>query len=154
MDRREVLLHNDNLGLLTLLPITFSTLWAARSLKCRPPRPAQCSHRASRPQSSGAAGESRWLSWAPVPNKPTVSVDVKQHFNQSAVRHLFAVPLPPLPPPPHSPHGPITERRRITTVIMGVPAPRELPAISLMVCESGQIGFALGVARKFKSIYG
>ena len=26
--------------------------------------------------------ESRWTSWAPVPNKPTVSVDVKQHFNQ------------------------------------------------------------------------
>ena len=22
-----------------------------------------------------------WTSWAPVPNKPTVSVDVKQHFN-------------------------------------------------------------------------
>ena len=25
--------------------------------------------------------KSRWTSWAPVPNKPTVSVDVKQHFN-------------------------------------------------------------------------
>ena len=25
--------------------------------------------------------KSRWLFWAPVPNKPTVSVDVKQHFN-------------------------------------------------------------------------
>ena len=24
---------------------------------------------------------SRWASWAPVPYKPTVSVDVKQHFN-------------------------------------------------------------------------
>ena len=23
-----------------------------------------------------------WTSWAPVPKKPTVSVDVKQHFNQ------------------------------------------------------------------------
>ena len=23
--------------------------------------------------------KSRWPSWAPVPNKPTVSVDVKQH---------------------------------------------------------------------------
>ena len=32
-------------------------------------------------QSSGAALKSRWPSWAPVPNKPTVSVDVKQHFN-------------------------------------------------------------------------
>ena len=25
--------------------------------------------------------KSRWPSWALVPNKPTVSVDVKQHFN-------------------------------------------------------------------------
>ena len=24
---------------------------------------------------------SRWTSWAPIPNKPTVSVDIKQHFN-------------------------------------------------------------------------
>ena len=32
-------------------------------------------------QSSGAVWVSRWTSWAPVPNKPTVSVDVKQHFN-------------------------------------------------------------------------
>ena len=31
-------------------------------------------------QSSGAVWKSRWTSWAPVPNKPTVSVDVKQHF--------------------------------------------------------------------------
>ena len=30
-------------------------------------------------QSSGAMWKSRWPSWAPVPNKPTVSVDVKQH---------------------------------------------------------------------------
>ena len=30
-------------------------------------------------QSSGAVSKSKWLSWAPVPNKPTVSVDVKQH---------------------------------------------------------------------------
>ena len=28
---------------------------------------------------SGAVWKSRWPSWAPVPNKPTVSVDVKQH---------------------------------------------------------------------------
>ena len=33
----------------------------------------------SRKQSSGAVCKSRWTSWAPVPNKPTVSVDVKQH---------------------------------------------------------------------------
>ena len=32
-------------------------------------------------RSSGAVWKSRWTSWAPVPNKPTVSVDVKQHFN-------------------------------------------------------------------------
>ena len=25
-------------------------------------------------------GKSRWTPWTPVPNKPTVSVDVKQHF--------------------------------------------------------------------------
>ena len=30
---------------------------------------------------SGAVWKWRWPSWAPVPNKPTVSVDVKQHFN-------------------------------------------------------------------------
>jgi len=29
-------------------------------------------------QSSGGVWKSRWPSWAPVPNKPTVSVDVKQ----------------------------------------------------------------------------
>ena len=36
-------------------------------------------------QSSGAVWKSRWTSWAPDPNKPTVSVDVKQHFNNKAV---------------------------------------------------------------------
>ena len=30
-------------------------------------------------QSSVAVWKSRWPSWASVPNKPTVSVDVKQH---------------------------------------------------------------------------
>ena len=34
-------------------------------------------------QSSGAVWKSRWTSWATVPNKYTVSVDVKQHFNNS-----------------------------------------------------------------------
>ena len=29
-------------------------------------------------QSSGAVWKSRWPSWAPIHNKPTVSVDVKQ----------------------------------------------------------------------------
>ena len=43
-------------------------------------------------QSSGAVWKSRWTSWAPVPNKPTVSVDVKQHFNKAvAWRRVFAV---------------------------------------------------------------
>ena len=23
----------------------------------------------------------RWTSWVPIPNKPTVSLDIKQHFN-------------------------------------------------------------------------
>ena len=36
-----------------------------------------CLHRCA--QSSGAVWKWRWPSWAPVPNKPTVSVDVKQH---------------------------------------------------------------------------
>ena len=31
-------------------------------------------------QSSGAVSKSRWPSWVPVPNKPTVSVHVKQRF--------------------------------------------------------------------------
>ena len=36
-------------------------------------------------QSSGAVWKSRWTSWALVLNKPTVSVAVKQHFNQPFV---------------------------------------------------------------------
>ena len=51
--------------------------------------------------------KSRWPSWAPVPNKPTVSVDVKQHFkiNQTFAQCLHVtVHLPtPAPPPPHPP---------------------------------------------------
>ena len=45
-------------------------------------------------QCSGAVLKWRWPSRAPVPNKPTVSVDVKQHFNINTVS----------PPPPLSPH--------------------------------------------------
>ena len=41
---------------------------------------------ALRGQSSGAMYKSRWPSWAPVPNKPRVSLDVKQ-LNQ-----IFAEP--------------------------------------------------------------
>ena len=32
-------------------------------------------------QGSAAVWKSRWPSWAPVPNKPTVSADVKQQLN-------------------------------------------------------------------------
>ena len=32
-------------------------------------------------QNTGAVWKSRWTSWAPVPNNPPVSVDVKRHFN-------------------------------------------------------------------------
>ena len=42
--------------------------------------------------SAGAVWKSRWSSWAPVPDKPTVSVDVKQHFNQSCLRWKVVVP--------------------------------------------------------------
>ena len=39
-------------------------------------------------QSSGAVWKSRWPSWAPVPNKPKVSVDVKQHStNRHRIQH-------------------------------------------------------------------
>ena len=41
------------------------------------------SYREPEIQSSGAVRKSRWPSWAPVPNKPMVSVDVKQHFNRN-----------------------------------------------------------------------
>ena len=34
--------------------------------------------------------KSRWTSWAPVPNNPTVSVDVKQHFSHRP-RVLFSL---------------------------------------------------------------
>ena len=40
----------------------------------------------SRKRSSGAVWKSRWPSWAPVPNKPTVSVDVKQHSTSEPKR--------------------------------------------------------------------
>ena len=36
-------------------------------------------------QNSGAVWKSRWTSWAPVLNKPTVSVDVKQYFNHQSL---------------------------------------------------------------------
>ena len=38
-------------------------------------------HFTAPPQTSGAVWKLRWPGWAPVPNKPTVSVDVKQLFN-------------------------------------------------------------------------
>ena len=47
-------------------------------------------------QSLEAVWKSRWPSWAPVPNKPTVSVDVKQHSTKarswlSPASAIFAV---------------------------------------------------------------
>ena len=45
----------------------------------------------SLPQSSGAVWVSRWTSWAPIPNKPTVSVDVKQHWTISEFRSCVNV---------------------------------------------------------------
>ena len=39
-------------------------------------------------QRSGAVWKSRWPSWAPGPNKPTVSVDVKQHFNSNNMQSV------------------------------------------------------------------
>ena len=45
-----------------------------------------------KPQSSGAVWKSRWPSWAPVPNKPTVSVAVKQHFNQPSRYQVIELP--------------------------------------------------------------
>ena len=40
-------------------------------------------HTHTHTQSSGAVWKSKWPSWVPVPNKPTVSVDVKQHFSNN-----------------------------------------------------------------------
>ena len=48
--------------------------------------------RVSSAQSSGAAWESRWPSLDPVPNKPTVSVDVKQHWT-ALWRHALLTTL-------------------------------------------------------------
>ena len=43
-------------------------------------------------QSSGVVWKSRWPSWAPVPNKPTISVDVKQHTSIVRWRPLAVFP--------------------------------------------------------------
>ena len=67
-------------------------------------------------QRSGAVRKSTWTSWAPVPNKPTVSVDVKQHFN-SPLEKIGPIGLsfsvcfsndmcPAYPPPPPRPIPP------------------------------------------------
>ena len=40
-------------------------------------------------QSSGAPWKSRWPSWAPIPNKPTVFVDVKQHSTGTSSVHYM-----------------------------------------------------------------
>ena len=44
----------------------------------------------SHQQSSETVWKSKWPSWAPVPNKPTVSLDVKQHFNQTPISILVS----------------------------------------------------------------
>ena len=43
---------------------------------------------------SGAVWKSRWTSWAPVPNKPTISVDVKQHFDSNKNILKFSMSRP------------------------------------------------------------
>ena len=42
-------------------------------------------------QSSGSVWKSRWLSWAPIPNKPTVFVDVTEptSTNYECTFHMF-----------------------------------------------------------------
>ena len=60
---------------------TMHTLWSqfVPNMSTRHPRTLSSTSSFKRHQSSGAVWQSRWPSWAPVPNKPTVSVDVKQH---------------------------------------------------------------------------
>ena len=49
-------------------------------------------------QSSGAVWKSRWPSWVPVPNKPTVSVDVKRHSTNNLYRwYCVALGIIPWP---------------------------------------------------------
>ena len=50
-------------------------------------------HHRYRAQELAVWKSSRWSSWALVPNKPTVSVDVKQHFNNPSllILHLSHV---------------------------------------------------------------
>ena len=60
---------------------------------CRLWRNSPLSHTSIHPQSSGAVWKSRWPSWAPIPNKPTVSVDVKQHFNHPSIHPPTHKPL-------------------------------------------------------------
>ena len=51
-----------------------------------------CQSRGGRP--GRGVSKSRWTSWAPVPNKPTVSVDVKQHSTSQPTcpREVIAEP--------------------------------------------------------------
>ena len=56
-----------------------------------------------------------WTSWAPVPNKPTVSVDVKQHFNNNMKNVIVgATPLKP-----GDAEKPSQDRRAATETEMG-----------------------------------
>ena len=69
-------------------------------------------------QSSGAVLKSRWPSWAPIPNKPTVSVNVKQHFNHQVgltYLELSAEPSVELPMSGACCQLPVVEGKRVTT---------------------------------------
>ena len=72
-------------------------------------------------QSSGAVWKSRWTSWAPVPNKPTVSVDVNQPSTVWVLlastgrgawdEHYTGTWSPPSPPCLLTPHSPVPVNR-------------------------------------------
>ena len=63
--------------ILTFLSVLRSHFWLGESfmaLTYKVSKLARCA-----PHSSGAVWKSRWPSWAPIPNNPTVSMDVMQH---------------------------------------------------------------------------
>ena len=60
---------------------TMHTHWSqfVPNMSTRHPRTLSSTSSFKRHQSLGAVWQSRWTSWAPVPNKPTVFEDVNQH---------------------------------------------------------------------------
>ena len=97
------------------------------------------------------ARKSRWTSWAPVPNKPTVPVDVKQHFNYvSLIRCCHA--------------GLSVALAQETTVCVCVgggalhgvdhwcKAPGGSPALKLSLCRLGVPHIVLAPLRWFQAI--